>query len=411
MNAPPDPAPLPPSQLRPPSAAGGSFFGGISRLRATPVRIICRNLWQSIRRTCHLARSAFRWWLIVFVPVAVAAVSLLVLQAFLTLLHGRPQAVITDSPVTELIWGSGILVALAVTLLVARHRRPNPRNTTSVDEAIRDLKNTRKKYALLIRPFGRDGESAVTAGGWPGIPKMLPLFLAVVGLPGIPMMLMSPPRTLEQMAARAARNAADLQTYALVDQSQLRATAGPTWLRTPNEEWESAIEYLIERAHSIILILHPQHELRDGFASEIQMITRHDLQGRVVIVWPAEVTTSPLYADETKSPRYDICHRHAARILAAFAGADFNDLKSPQVDKWMKKLKAARALGVEIVSRDGGQTGTTRMIAIDRSRRFYFLEPDPGFYRHEISDAIRSHGMTFDPRSFTELYPDEQRTS
>src|SRR3954453_15523753 len=127
----------------------------------------------------------------------------------------------------------------------------------------------------------------------------------------------------------------------------------------------------------------------------MKMVARHGLQRRVVIVWPAEVTTSPWHADETMSPSYATCHRHAARILAAFEGADFNDPNSPQADKWMKKLKAARALGVEVVSRDGGQTGKTRMIALDRSRRFYFLEPSPGFYRQEISAAIRSHGMTF----------------
>jgi hypothetical protein len=321
--------------------------------------------------------STFRWWLVVVAPSAVSAVGLLALQAFLTLLYGRPQAVLTGSPVTESLWGGGILITVAVMLLVARRRRPNPRNTTPFDEAVRHLKIARKKYCLLLRPFGHDGGSAMTFGGWPGVPMVFHLF-------------MRPPRTLEQMATRAARNAAGLQTYALVDQEQLIATAGPVWLRTHNEHWESAIEYLIERAHSIVIVLHPRHALRHGFDAELQMIARKGLQGRVVIVWPAEATTSP---------RYDACHRHAARILTTLEGAavDFTDPDSPQVAKWMRKLGAARALGVEIVARDDrneeDRSISTRIIALDRSSRFYFLEPDPLFYRDAIHDAIARNNL------------------
>jgi hypothetical protein len=169
------------------------------------------------------------------------------------------------------IAGSIIAAAMATMMAVRGYKRSS--RTVSHEDALLPLVRSEREYCLVLRPFGRDGEVI--------IPKASPK-----GRVGIPLTFFTRNETMEQLVAAAARSALGLETYGIVDQDILFAPPGVTFIRVPNNEWKMVAQFLIRRAHTIVLILHPGQEMREGFAWEIEQIVRYGMQSRVVIALP-----------------------------------------------------------------------------------------------------------------------------
>jgi len=128
------------------------------------------------------------------------------------------------------------------------------------------LARSGREYGVVLRSFGRDGETI--------LPKRGPSWLMVMTV------------TIEQVVAKALRRSLNLDTYAFVDQDVLFAPPGPTYVRASNDDWKASAQRLICSAHSIVVILVPGRDSSEGFAWEIDQIVRSGLQSRVVIVLP-----------------------------------------------------------------------------------------------------------------------------
>lgn len=214
-----------------------------------------------------LVRSwrTFRWWnvLIAFLFVWVFT------SVGYALLHGGIRHAFE---MVSTLLAPLIILALAglviVTIAPRRYRRSE--RTKPYDEILGPLVTSAEEYCLLLRPFGSDGEIILPYGYRPWwMPGQLGWTV-----------------TLEQVVASAARKSLGLKVCALVDQDRLLAPPGPVYLRSPHDHWQSVTRTLIRRAHSIVIILAPGQEIRTSFQWEIEQITQHDLQKRVIIVLP-----------------------------------------------------------------------------------------------------------------------------
>lgn len=180
------------------------------------------------------------------------------------------------------------VIALPIALTWGRYRRTT--RTRMYQEVLGPLVGSQEEYCLILRPFGSDGEVALSHA-WFGA------------------------STMEQAIARSARKALGLKTYALVDQDRRLAPPGPVWMRSPHDQWQGAVRTLIRRAHSIVLILPPGQGIRDALKWEIDQITQHGLQTRLVLVLPP----AQVYRAEYPRAFLDACVITAA--LEGFAGS------------------------------------------------------------------------------------------
>lgn len=164
-----------------------------------------------------------------------------------------------------------VVAIVAIMVAIGKYKRSS--RTVSHADILFPLVQSEREYCLVLRPFGRDGEVIV--------PKA-----SRKGRVGIRFTYFARNATMEQIVATAARETLNLATYGIVDQMILLAPPGVTFIRAPNSEWKTVVQCLIRRAHTIVLILHPEQEIRDGFAWEIEQIVRYGMQSRVIIALP-----------------------------------------------------------------------------------------------------------------------------
>ncbi|MFJ8390668.1 hypothetical protein ACIQ9Q_40535 [Streptomyces sp. NPDC094438] len=151
------------------------------------------------------------------------------------------------------------LIAVLVAVGWGRYKRSS--ETKPYQEVLGPLVASEEEYCLILRPFGSDGE------------VVMPHRLHGAS-------------TMEQVIARAARKSLGLKTYALVDQDRRLAPPGPIWMRSPHDQWQTAVRTLIRRAHSVVLVLPPGQGIRAALKWEVDQITQHNLQTRLTVVLP-----------------------------------------------------------------------------------------------------------------------------
>lgn len=159
-----------------------------------------------------------------------------------------------------------------------------PQAVRSYQEILTPLLASATAFCLVLRPFGHDGETFLR--GYRQTKRALfrnndSVFYSIL--------------TMEQVIARAARQALQLDTYALVDQNRKLAPPGPVYLRAPNESWQEAVLPLVQRADSIILWLAPGQDLRASFHWEVEQIVQAGQRFRTIIVLPPPDQDADMY--------------------------------------------------------------------------------------------------------------------
>ncbi|MHC1557786.1 hypothetical protein ACR9E3_02460 [Actinomycetospora sp. C-140] len=222
-----------------------------------------------------------------------------------------------------------IAVLLAFVLISQAARlgsRRRSANAPVYEESLSRITQTNEKYCLILRPFGSDGLTRLPYGYRPWfVPRDAGLT-----------------RSLEEVVSRSAFYACGLQTYTLTDHRQRYAPVGPVLVRVENEHWQSCTETLLDRAHTVVIIIPPIEQLQNGFQWEIQQLSLKNLRCRTIIVLPPVALASWAHA---------WCVRQAAQILAAlqeFAMA-VDEVDPSIVFYWEEVLRESSALVVEIV--------------------------------------------------------------
>ena len=197
-----------------------------------------------------------------------------------------------------------MLVALLLMLLATVAAYTRSAVTLDHRDALGRLASSTEEFCLILRPSGREGRVVVPD----------------VRVRDLRATWANPNLTLEQVVALAARTALDHSTYAIVDQASHVAPPGPTYLRVPDPERQRVVQRLIARAHSIVLVLAPEVDLRTSFRWEVEQIVRAGVAHRVIIVLPP--------------PDQDVVgHRIALQrvslLLAALGGAGRQDDLDP----------------------------------------------------------------------------------
>lgn len=178
------------------------------------------------------------------------------------------------------------LALLLLPILFTWGRYKRSARVKPYEETLHGLLDSDEEFCLILRPFGSDGE-VVLPYRWRGA------------------------LTMEQVIARAARKFRGLRTYAIVDQDRRLAPPGPVYLRAPHDRWQTVVQALVRRAHSIVLILPPGQDIRSSFSWEIDQLTQHGLQSRTTIVLPPD----RLYRAD-----HPVAFHHACVLLAALEG-------------------------------------------------------------------------------------------
>lgn len=226
----------------------------------------------------------FGWWGLYGMLVAAVAVGAAVHVGFVESVH------------YPAMWKAVLPVSVSVVVVVVRWGRPTrPSSTARWQDVVDPLVSSKEEFCLVLRPFGADGRI---------ITRLLParrLPLRQVGD-------LTPTVTLEQLIGGCVTKSLGLRTFALVDQDQILAPAGPVWLRASNTDWQQPVDAMIRRAHTIVLVLPPGQQIRESVRWEIRQIARNRRQYRVVIILP------PHDRDESA---YRASRRQAAVVLAA----------------------------------------------------------------------------------------------
>jgi hypothetical protein len=147
--------------------------------------------------------------------------------------------------------------------------QPSSRTQSHADVLPR-LLPSREEFCLLLRPFGSDGEVLV--------PHTSPRGGRFNGL--------RTSFTLEQVIARAVREELGQVLYAVVDQTRELAPPGPAYLRAPHHDWRGAVQAMILRAHTIVILVPLDQDLRADFEWELAEIVKARRQARVILVLP-----------------------------------------------------------------------------------------------------------------------------
>jgi hypothetical protein len=176
---------------------------------------------------------------------------------------------------SDLFVGKAIVLAIVsiAGAIIAATSYERSSRTISHEDILFPLVQSECEYCLVLRPFGRDGQVIIPQADHKGrVGMRLTGFTKNV--------------TMEQLVATAARNSLGIETYGIVDQNVLFAPPGVTFIRASNDKWQTVVQCLIRRAHTIVLILHPDQQIRKGFAWEIEQIVRYGMQSRVIIALP-----------------------------------------------------------------------------------------------------------------------------
>lgn len=192
-----------------------------------------------------------------------------------------------------------VLAATAASITIvsgaAQYRRST--RVPTYQEVMPPLVQSAREYCLVLRPFGSDGRIILRSDAKSIEARHFRLNV-----------------TLEQLVAAAARDALRVDSYGIVDQKTVLAPPGVRFMRAPDTDWQRVVQRLIRRAHSIVLIIPPGHEVGGGFAWEIEQIVRFGRQARVVVVLP------PPGRDRAGHQQ---ALDEAAGVLARLAGQDF----------------------------------------------------------------------------------------
>lgn len=270
--------------------------------------------------------------------------------------------------IQPLIIAAIVLIPIGATW--GRYRRSA--STRQCSEVIAPLVASAKEFCLILRPFGSDGEIVLSHR-----------FLGA--------------SAIEQVIARSARKTAGLATYALVDQERRLAPPGPVFVRAARDEWQEAVSSLIQRAHSIVLILPPGQQIRDSLRWEIDQLTRRGLQSRVIIVLPPD-----------RRYRHDFpkCFQYACVVAAAlegFAGSidDFDSMK-------IHNLEVSIHTRAHLLkySRSAAYQEAALTWWIPRQRRLGSRRgPHAGFYYKALSAAFLATERELSGLGFRARYP------
>jgi hypothetical protein len=198
---------------------------------------------------------------------------------------------------------------LASVVATAKYRRSS--RTADAKDVLFPLVRSEQEYCLLLRPFGRDGGIILPSTIW--------RFKGMTFLWRLN-------TTLEQVVASAVRTALGLATYGMVDQNVMFAPPGPKFVRASNHDWKRVAQELIQRAHSIILVLPPGRAVGDGLAWEVEKIVDNHIQARVLIVLPP--------CDQDARAHLEAL-REAGVLLALMEGsgrrADLNQMRAQEI--------------------------------------------------------------------------------
>jgi hypothetical protein len=190
----------------------------------------------------------------------------------------------------------GMSLSALVMIVVGAAKYPRSAGTPSHEQVVSGLLRARKKYCLILRPFGQDAEIVLPKTGAKRRTGGGPFTRNV---------------TMEQLITRAARTVLDMDTYGIVDQRTTFAPPGPVLMRAADDVWQEVAERLIGSAHVIVLILPPDRDFGDGFVWEIEQIRQAGATSRVVIVLP------PCDQD---TEAYEAALRRACVLLALLDG-------------------------------------------------------------------------------------------
>lgn len=190
----------------------------------------------------------------------------------------------------------GMALSALVMIVVGAAKYPRSAGTPSHEQVVSRLLRDRKKYCLILRPFGQDAEIVLPKTGAKRRTGGGPFTRNV---------------TMEQLITSAARTVLDMDTYGIVDQRTTFAPPGPVLMRAADDEWQEVAQRLIGSAHVIVLILPPDRDFGDGFVWEIEQIRQAGATSRVVIVLP------PCDQD---TEAYEAALRRACVLLALLDG-------------------------------------------------------------------------------------------
>ncbi|MFD9698962.1 hypothetical protein [Lentzea sp. NPDC059081] len=169
------------------------------------------------------------------------------------------------------MWRGLVLTVVPVVWILVRWGRyRRPAKVERWQDVVPALVRSREEYCLVLRAFGEDGRITLPDGA---------------GMKAPHSSWFVPNTTLEQVVAKAVRRSLGFTTYAIVDQDLRKAPPGPVWLRA-GAEWKTPVAALIARAHSIVLVLPPGQEVRDGLKWEVGQITRRGFQTRTTVLLP-----------------------------------------------------------------------------------------------------------------------------
>jgi hypothetical protein len=166
--------------------------------------------------------------------------------------------------------------------------------------ALRRLASSTQEFCLILRPFGREGQVIVPNTRRDDVLDRWA----------------NPNLSLEQVVALAARTALGHPTYAIVGHASFHAPPGPTYLRVPDPEWQRVARRLIARAHSIVLLLPSDPDVRAGFSWEVEQIVRAGVRHRVIMVLPPP---------DQDADGHRAALQRASLLLAALGGSGRQD--------------------------------------------------------------------------------------
>jgi hypothetical protein len=182
-------------------------------------------------------------------------------------------AVASGEPPTN-VWNSLPRVVCAVGFLVvtarAWGRYQRSADVRDHSDVVPQLVASHTEFALLLRPFGGDGE----------------VLVPVVPGPRRRSGWATPWMTMEQVVTGAVRDSVGMDTYALVDSGHRLAPPGPVYVSASHDQWRVPVRALIRRAHTVVLMLPPGQALRPALEWEVAEIIAARRQSRVVIVLP-----------------------------------------------------------------------------------------------------------------------------
>lgn len=193
----------------------------------------------------------------------------------LALVGGVLAAIVLASGTPTTSNARGMVVIAVAGVAMAAAGAVGYRRSSATDpcaEVLPRLMRSDREYCLVLRAFGRDGEFILPAAT--GKRQTTGRFGFTQNV------------TIEQVVADAARDALGVETYGIVDQSVAFAPPGLRFLRASDDEWQMVAQRLIRRAHSIVVIVAPGQDVREGLAWEIAQIVRYGRRPRVVLVLP-----------------------------------------------------------------------------------------------------------------------------